>query len=110
MMPEQKIQREICEYLKSKGMFFFRVDRVGIYDPKRKCFRMNHDPYRRKGVSDILGIWNCQMIAIEVKTKKSYPTKEQKEFLADINKYGGIGLVARCVDDVKSLLFCQEME
>lgn len=105
MTPEQIIQREICDYLKDKGVFFFRVDRTGIYDAKRKCFRVNRDPYRRKGVADILGIWNRQMIAIEVKTKKKYPTKEQKEFIADVIKYGGFGFVARSVDDVKSMLF-----
>lgn len=105
MTPEVSLRREICAYLKSKGALIFVHDSVGIYDPKRKCFRTNVDPYRRKGVCDILGIWEKRFLGIEVKVKGNYATREQKEFLADVNKYGGIGFVARSIDDVKSVMF-----
>lgn len=106
MTPENEIKREICIFLREKGVFFFVVDRVGIYDPVRRCFRSNKDPFRRKGVSDLLGIWRGRFMAIEVKTvkPKTYPSKEQKSFLQDVADAGGIAIVARSVDDIRKAL------
>lgn len=107
MTPENRIKRDICDFLKSARGFFFVVDRVGIFDPVRRRYRTNQDPYRRKGVSDLLGIWRGRFIAIEVKTpkpKKTYPSKDQKSFLQDVADAGGIAIVARSVEDVRKAL------
>lgn len=104
MTPENRIKRDICHFLKSLQSFFFVVDRVGIFDPVRRAYRSNKDPYRRKGVSDLLGIYRGRFMAIEVKVPKKYPSKDQKSFLQDVADAGGIAIVARSVEDVKKAL------
>ena len=53
-----------------------------------------------KGVPDILGIYKGQFLGIEVKTEKGKVSPEQEAFLENIRKHGGIGFVARSIDDV----------
>lgn len=104
MTPENLIKRQICAYLKARGALIFVHDSVGIFDPIRKVYRVNQDPYRRKGVSDLLGIWKARFLAIEVKVKGRYPTKEQKQFLKDVAEAGGIAILARSTKDVEEAL------
>lgn len=104
MTPENAIKNSICAWLAYQKCFFWISDRVGIYDVARKQFRSNKSPYRIKGVADILGIWKGKLLAIEVKTPKKYPSPEQREFLSNVIKHGGIGFVARSIDDVKEFL------
>jgi penicillin-binding protein-related factor A (putative recombinase) len=104
MTPETFIKRTICSWLKGRGAFIFVHDSVGIFDPIRRGFRKNYDPHRIKGVSDILGIWKGQFLAIEVKVAKKYPSKEQKEFIANVIEHGGVAFVARSVEDCEKEL------
>lgn len=101
MTPESMIRNSICSWLKIKKCFCFVHDSVGIYDPIKKTFRVNKNPHRIKGVSDILGIWRGKFLAIEVKVPGKYPTPEQKRFLEQVNREGGIGFVARSITDVE---------
>ena len=101
MTPETQIKRAICQWLVYNKALIFTHDSVGIYDAKKGIWRSNRDPYRRNGVSDILGIWRGKFLAIEVKTEKNYPSKEQKLFIADVIKHGGIAFIARSIDDVR---------
>lgn len=105
-MTEKEIEYQILHYLRSLGIFCFKVDRQGTFDPTKKIFRSNKNPFKKKGVSDILGICNKRFLAIEVKRNKpkGYPSKEQKEFIEEVNLSGGIAFIARSVDDVKSVL------
>lgn len=102
MTPERAIQNEICSYLKSLGAFVFIHDSVGIYDVKRGCFRVNRSSHRIRGVADILGIFKGYPLAVEVKTKTGKLSEHQREFLESWRRAGGIGLVARSVDDCHS--------
>jgi hypothetical protein len=104
MTPERAIQNEICAWLKSRGALCFIHDSVGIFDPRRGVFRRNTSPYRIRGVADVLGIWQGRPLAIEVKTKTGRVSPHQKEFLAMWTAAGGIGFVARSVEDVKDEL------
>lgn len=98
MTPESRIEQDIFAFLKSIGIFCFKADRVGIYDPIRKRFRSNKNPNRIKGVSDILGIApGGRFLAIEVKAPKGSLTKEQREFLVSVQDAGGIAFVSRSV-------------
>jgi len=55
----------------------------------------------KKGVADILGcLDDGAWLAIEVKKPKSYPTKDQREFLTQIRKRGGVAFVARSLEEV----------
>lgn len=106
MTPENLIKRQICIYLrKKKDLFFWVNDSVGIFDPVRKVYRRNNDPFRIKGVSDILGILRTGVfLAIEVKSEKGKASLEQLNFINKINRAGGLAFIARSVEDVKKHL------
>ena len=108
MTPERALQKAICEYLTMEWpqLVFWRVDSVGIFDPIRKAYRSNRDPYKIKGVSDIIGINTLTglFIAIEVKTKTGRVSPDQKWFIDRINASGGLAFVARSIDDVERKL------
>lgn len=97
-MREGPIQQAILGYLALKHVFAFRVNTTGVYDPKRKIFRKS--PNVLKGVSDILGCYQGKMLAIEVKAPGRKEKPEQTKFLQRVNDAGGLGFIARSVDDV----------
>ena len=37
--PETPILRAVCEYLEAEGYYFFRINNIPVYDPRKKCFR-----------------------------------------------------------------------
>ena len=90
-----------------RNALIFVHDSVGIYDPVKNVYRTNRSPYRRKGVADILGIWNSKPLAIESKIRPRKPTKEQEQFLKEWNEAGGIGFVAYSLSDVIEMLGSQ---
>ena len=101
MTPEKRIKMAICNWIKLSGGLIFVHDSVGIYSPTRKQFLTNHDPHRVRGVSDLIGIWKGYPLAIEVKSERGRLTDHQERFLIQWRDAGGIGLVARSIDDVK---------
>lgn len=110
-MNEKIVETSILDYLKFKGIFCFKVNTTGVYDPKKKMFRKNQNKHIINGVSDILGILpNGTFLAIEVKTdktlltSKTYPSQEQKQFIENISNNRGIAFVARSVQDVEDVL------
>ena len=101
MTPEGKIEREIFNFLINElRIFAFKHDSAGVFDPVKKTFRTNRNPYRITGVSDILGIILNRPLAIEVKSKTGKLTPEQRIFLRVFQEHGGIAFVARSVKDV----------
>jgi len=96
---EKQIENSILDFLKAHKIFCWKNETVGIFDRKRGVYRKKHG-HNLKGVSDILGIYDGKFLAIEVKKPKSYPTKEQRVFLEMVKKNGGIGFIARSIDDV----------
>ena len=59
----------------------------------------------RKGVSDILGcLPNGLMIAVEVKRPGGRPTKDQVAFIEEVQRCGGLGLIATSTETVKTRL------
>jgi hypothetical protein len=102
-MKETDIQNTILEYLQIKKIYCWRNNNTSMYDPTKKVFRAM-PKHSIKGVSDILGILpNGKLLAIEVKKKGTYPSKEQKEFIQHINDNGGVAFVARSIEDVDKL-------
>ena len=57
-------------------------------------------PMGEKGVSDIIGCKDGRMIAIEIKTPAGKVTPYQQRFIDRVNAAGGIGFVARSIEDV----------
>lgn len=105
---EKKIETAILDWLNAQpGCFAFKVNTGGIFDPRTRRFRKNANPHCHNGTSDILGVWRGRMMAIEVKRPKTlygpktYPSALQKYFIERIRDSGGIGFVARSLQDVQ---------
>lgn len=113
---EKKIETEIIEYLKMRGIFCFKINSTGIFDPRTKKFRKNQNRHIISGVADILGVLpNGRFLAIEVKTEKIVvsPVKQskrvvktkasdaQKFFLANVTANGGLAFVATNIKEVE---------
>lgn len=92
---EKIIEYEILGFLRTFGFDCWKVDRQGTYDPVRKVFRKNHNPYKIKGVSDIHAFMLNKFIAVEVKAPKGVLSKDQRAFLAMVSNNGHVGIVAR---------------
>lgn len=108
---EKQIENDILDYLTTvTGAFMWKNQNIGVFDPRAKVFRKNHSKHQMKGISDILGVINGKMVAIEVKkptteiAAKTYPTRAQKDFLAKVRANGGYGCVARSIEDVEEFL------
>lgn len=108
-MTEKELEKQIIEALNLKGIFCWKNQSTGIYDPTRKVFRKNKS--QLNGVSDILGILpNGRFLAIEVKRPALKPRKkeslekmatpEQLKFIDNINRRGGLAFVADNLDIV----------
>lgn len=93
--PEGKLKREICDYLKSRGLVFF------VSSPLMVRGRKNTSPYSSVGVPDIVGILpNSRFFCIEVKSEKGILSSKQSEFISRVVRNGGLALVARSLDEV----------
>lgn len=116
-LKESEIQRLILEYLASRqDVFAWRSQSTGLYDPVSGTWRKMRGVGRIQGVSDILGILGAPLIqdgflaplgrllAIEVKSRYGKPTVEQEAFLLQVNNRGGVGFLARSVEDVAEAL------
>jgi len=102
--PEKLIQKQILNFLSAYGIFVFRVNTTGVFDPSRKVFR-RLGGYNLKGVADILGVLpNGKFLAIEVKTQSGKQSLFQKNFQNQIEKNNGIYILARSIDDVRYIV------
>lgn len=115
MNPETKIQNSILLALSKAGCTCWRVETSGAWVGKQihsdgdQVTLTNARMFQTglcKGGSDIIGIKHetGQFIAIEVKTPKGRPTKEQLRFIEAVNKAGGIAGIARSVEDALELI------
>lgn len=106
--PEKIIENEILEWLNNQpGCWFWKNNNHAVFDPTRRTFRTK-TKWEPKGLTDIQGFWKEQMIFIEVKRpppNKTYPSADQKEFIARAISHGAIAFVARSLDDVQEQLF-----
>lgn len=99
---ESDIQKQILDYLRYNRVFCWKYNNAGIKKPNG-----SYIPTGLRGVSDILGILpnsGGQFLAIEVKNEKGYPSQYQLEFLDNVKKNGGVGFIAKSVEDVEELL------
>jgi len=103
--PEKLIENQILHYLFKRGIFAWKNQSVGIFDPVKRIYRKNTNPFHIKGVSDILGILSDgRLLAIEVKTPTGRASPEQQMFIQKIKDRGGLAFVARSVYDVEKEL------
>lgn len=96
---ETVVVRQCLDFLALYGIFAWRVNNTGIYDPTRKVFRTFHG---LKGVSDILGVLEPggRFLAVECKRPGEKLKPAQEAFQSTVTAAGGLALV---VTDVKEL-------
>ncbi len=106
---EADVLTACLQYLHMRGIFCWRNNNAGVYDPVRKRYR----GFRGlKGVSDILGILPraCAadgaaarpglFLAVEVKRPGGKTQPAQQWFLDQVAEQGGIALCVRSVDEL----------
>lgn len=114
MNQETKIQRAIMIALSEAGCLVFRNETSGAWVGKvahktgqqvtLDCAKMIKFGLAI-GSSDLIGITpDGRFLAVEVKTPKGRPTKEQLNFIEQVRNAGGIAGIARSVEDALDLL------
>lgn len=88
-MKEKNIENRIKSYLKSKGAYYFKH---------------HGNQFSQVGVPDIIACYKGRFIGIEVKNEAGKTSPLQDVNLKMINDAGGIGIVARSVEDVRKRL------
>lgn len=89
-MKEADIVKAIMRFLKTLPNCFAWKEHVGMYGTA--------------GIPDIIACIDGKFYGFEVKTDIGKPTKLQESTIRKINKAGGIAVVVRSVDEVKSIL------
>ena len=88
--PEKKIENSIKRYLDTLNAYYIKI---------------HGSAYMPAGTPDILSCINGRFVAIEVKREMGGRVSElQKLKLKQIEKTGGIGIIARSVSDVSERL------
>lgn len=101
---EKEIQNSVLDYLAIlPDCMAWMNHSTAIFDPATKSFR-RPSRYFRKGTSDVLGIYKGKPLAIEIKSKIGRLTKEQKDFIEEFKRHGGIAFMARSLEDVIQVL------
>lgn len=115
MNPETALQRRIMLALSENGCTVWRNE-TGVFHAGTVIHKAQDQVTLANarlipcglcvGSSDIIGIYRKtgQFLAIEVKTPKGRPTKEQLNFIDQVTKAGGIAGIARTVEDALKLL------
>lgn len=102
-MTETQIQSSIIDYLmllENQGkLFLHRVNNMGVYDPKRKAYRV-FPKGAKKGFPDIIVIKNGFLIGLEVKTGEGKQSNNQKEVEKKLKKHGAAYYVVRSLEEV----------
>lgn len=114
MNPETKIQNAILLALSEAGCTVWRNETSGAWVGKQihragdQVTLINAHMMTFGlcvGSSDIIGVSPAGLfLAIEVKTLKGRPTKEQLRFIEAVRKAGGIAGIARSVEDALELI------
>ena len=96
-LPESTVKKQIRGVLRSCGIWHYNHYNGGQYQG-------------RKGISDLIGIFEGRYLAIEVKHEDWMPPnpgmkswehyKEQDDFHKEVRAAGGIAFFATCVEDV----------
>lgn len=89
MLTEKQIENKIKHLLAIRGAYYF------------KHFGCK---FSKAGVPDIIACLNGRFIGIEVKRKDGRLSDLQKIHLDQIKNAGGIGIVARSVEEVENCL------
>ena len=96
---ETDLVRAIVQYITWRGGMATRVNSgLQILDKGKQQQRAFRGA--TKGTSDILACWQGRYLAIECKMPGNHPTEEQGYFLEQVERSGGVAIVAYTIEDV----------
>jgi hypothetical protein len=101
-MKEVDIVRQILEYLRLIGAHAGKTKTTGVFDPKRRCFRV--DPWLFRGFPDLTAFHKGKMFFIEVKSATGSQSNEQVLFSVLCAEAGIPYILARDVEDVSKVI------
>lgn len=113
-MNETDLQRQVMDWLLASGVFCWRQNNGGVFDPVRKKFR-RLSKYAKAGIPDIVGILpDGRFLGIELKrppdgkrrpgTLENMLSDNQKDFIRDASNLGALCFVADSLETVKEKL------
>jgi hypothetical protein len=107
---EKTIENAILGLLEASGFDAYKIPRIGVYDAKRKVYRMPKSRHLRKSVghSDIVLLIKeprHAVIFLEVKRPKvGKQSDEQKQFQYMIERNGGFYYIVDSIDKMIEIL------
>jgi hypothetical protein len=105
--PEGAVVKACLEYLALRGVYAYRQN-TGAAEYEDKTGKKRFVRYGKLGASDIVGLLpGGRFIAVECKAPGGRLSEHQAEFLQDIERMGGLAVVARSVEDLEKILRSQ---
>jgi hypothetical protein len=100
MTPEGAVVKACLEYLTLRGAFVWRNNSGALRNKKgRPVF------FGKVGSSDILGVLpGGRFIAVECKAPNGRLSEPQLDFLTEIERMGGLAVIAKSVEDLEKAL------
>lgn len=105
-MLERDVENQCGHYLKSRGIYFIKVQQNGYYDARLKRFRRQVSPFFVKGVSDFICFMppDGRAICIEFKSPKGQQTVDQKVFADRVRRVGVNYWLIRSVEELQAAI------
>jgi hypothetical protein len=102
--PEGAVVKVCLEYLALRGIYAYRQN-TGAAEYQNKTGKKRFVRYGKPGASDIVGLLpGGRFIAVECKAPRGRLSELQAAFLQDIERMGGLAVVARSVEDLEKSL------
>lgn len=105
---ESAVQREICEALDERKLFFWRANNIpslGRFGVEGKARFRAMPKFSAKGVADILCVVDGRFIALEVKREGMKLRPEQAEWGTRVVLNGGEYAVVRSVAEALAVIY-----
>lgn len=101
---ENQVKNACLEYLHLRGIMAWQ-NNTGAVKYRNGVGKDRFLRFGYKGSADILGcLPGGRFLAVECKTNTGKLAESQREFLADVRKFGGVAVVARRIEDVAEVL------
>ena len=104
-LTENQIQSQILNWLEAHKIFHWRQNTGAVrkrYEDKNGQQKDYFIRFGFPGISDILGCHRGRLFAVEVKRPGNKATADQQNFLRNVVKSGGVGMVCRSLDEFVS--------
>lgn len=93
---ETEIQSAVFQLLCLKGYYVWRSQPMRV--PGRKV------PEYLRGMPDLMALKGGMFLGVELKSEKGTQSDDQKRWQESIEKHGGRYILAKCVEEVESIV------